>query len=69
MKGLWGFVVDGQYREVVFACVLDDMLLILLVDTCDVRFLEMRFSGGNNCKLEFEGSLGLAQKTQKVRLF
>ena len=32
MKGLWGFVVDGQYREVVFACVLDDMLLIFLVD-------------------------------------
>ena len=32
MKGLWGFVVDGWSREVVFACVLDDMLIIFLVD-------------------------------------
>ena len=43
--------MDGRSGEVVFACVLYDMLLIFLVDTCDVRSLKMRFFWGQRLEV------------------
>ena len=51
MKGFLGFVVEGWSGEVVFACVLDYMLLILFVDTCDMIFLKMSFCWGKRLEV------------------
>ena len=69
MKGFLGFVVEGWSGEVVFACVLDYMLLILFVDTCDMRFLKMSFCWGKRLEVSVLGVSWANKKTQKGRLF
>ena len=34
LKGLWGLVEDERYGDVLFGCVLYDMMVFLLYDTC-----------------------------------